>query len=80
MLDEPTSALDAKAERHLLESVMHMLEGRTAIVVSHRFSTVQAADRIVVLADGRLVESGTHFELVRANGAYASLFALHNNP
>lgn len=80
MLDEPTSALDARAERLLLESVMGILEGRTALVVSHRFSTVQAADRIWVLAEGRVVESGTHDELVQANGAYAHLFSLHARP
>jgi ATP-binding cassette, subfamily B, bacterial len=77
MLDEPTSALDARAERLLLESVMSILDGRTALVVSHRFTTVQAADRIWMLAEGRVVEAGTHDDLVRANGAYAHLFSLH---
>ena len=80
VLDEPTAALDVKAERDLLESVMNIFAGKTAIVVSHRFSTVQAADRILVLAEGRIAESGTHEQLVQANGVYAGLFALNSNP
>lgn len=80
VLDEPTAALDVKAERDLLESVMNIFSGKTAIVVSHRFSTVQAADRILVLAEGRIAESGTHEQLVQANGVYAGLFALNSNP
>lgn len=78
VLDEPTAALDAKAERELLESIMEYFADKTAIVVSHRFSTVQAADRIVVLAEGRIAESGTHKQLVQANGVYAGLFALNS--
>lgn len=78
MLDEPTSSLDAKAERQLLESVAKIFAGKTSLVVSHRFSTVQAADRLLVLSGGRIVESGTHRELLQANGAYAGLFALHS--
>ncbi len=76
LFDEPTSALDAKAERELLESVMEIFRDKTTLVVSHRFTTVQAADRIVVLAEGRVAESGTHGELLQANGIYAGLFAL----
>lgn len=76
-LDEPTSALDAKAERRLLASVLGNLAGRTAVVVSHRLSTVQAADRILVLVDGRMAESGSHAQLVQAQGPYAALFAVH---
>ena len=78
VLDEPTAALDAKAERDLLESVMNIFSGKTAIVVSHRYSTVQAADRILVLAEGRIAESGTHNQLVQANGVYAGLFGLNS--
>ncbi len=77
LLDEPTSALDAKAERQLLESVARLFEHQTTLMVSHRFSTVRAADRILVMAGGRVVESGTHPQLVQAHGVYAGLFALH---
>jgi len=77
ILDEPTSSLDAKAERELLESFMEIVPGRTALVISHRYSTVQAADRIVLLSEGRVVESGSHEQLVEAGGAYSDLFALH---
>jgi ATP-binding cassette subfamily B protein len=77
MLDEPTSSLDAKAERELLATVLAGSQGKTTVIVSHRLSTVQAASRILVLADGRLAETGTHAELLRAGGAYPALFALH---
>ena len=76
MLDEPSSALDARAERELLASVAEGCAGKTVLTVSHRFSTVQAADRIFVLEDGRLVESGAHDDLVHSGGVYAGLFAL----
>ena len=75
LFDEPTSSLDAKAERELLNAVMEMAREKILVVVSHRFSTVQAADRIVVLSEGRAVESGTHLQLLQANGIYAGLFA-----
>ena len=77
MLDEPTSSLDAKAERELLAAVMAGSQGKTTVIVSHRFSTVKAASRILVLAEGRLLEAGTHDELLQSGGAYPVLFALH---
>lgn len=77
MLDEPTSSLDAKAERELLESVASSFRGKTVVMVSHRLSTVRMADRILMLSDGRLVETGSHAELVQADGDYSRLFALH---
>ena len=77
MLDEPTSSLDARAERELLAAVMAGSQGKTTIIVSHRLSTVQSADRILLLADGRLVETGSHAELLKNGGAYSALFALH---
>lgn len=76
VLDEPTAALDARAEAEVFERFKTLAAGTTAVLISHRFSTVRMADRIVVLAEGKVVESGTHEELVTAGGRYAELFEL----
>lgn len=76
LLDEPTSALDAQAEFELFARLRSLARGRTAIYISHRFSTVRQADRILFLEHGRLVEEGTHDELMRLGGRYAQLFTL----
>ena len=76
ILDEPTSSLDPEAEAGIFGELKENLDGRIGIVISHRFSTVRIADRIAVIADGRVTELGTHDELLRADGRYAQLFEL----
>ncbi len=74
VLDEPTSAMDAKAEYEVFNKFRQLAEGQTAILISHRFSTVRMADRIYVLENGRITENGTHDDLVRHGGTYARMF------
>jgi ATP-binding cassette subfamily B protein len=76
ILDEPTSNLDPEAEAAIFSELKQQLAGRIGIVISHRFSTVRVADRIYVIRDGRVLESGSHDELVALRGRYAELFEL----
>ncbi|MGB2716485.1 MAG: ABC transporter ATP-binding protein [Vicinamibacterales bacterium] len=76
ILDEPTSSLDPEAEAGIFAELKENLRGRIGIVISHRFSTVRIADRIAVIADGRVTELGTHEELLLAGGRYAQLFEI----
>ena len=76
VLDEPSSALDPRAEHALFSTLRGVLDGRTALFISHRFSTVRGADRIIVMDAGTVVEQGTHDELVALGGLYADLYRL----
>jgi ATP-binding cassette subfamily B protein len=76
ILDEPTAALDARAEYEVFLRFSELMAGRMAVVISHRFSTVRMADRIIVLSDGRVVEEGSHESLVASRGLYSELFEM----
>jgi ATP-binding cassette subfamily B protein len=76
ILDEPTAALDARAEYEVFLRFADLTKGKMAVLISHRFSTVRMADRILVLQGGELVDQGTHEELVARGGLYAELFSL----
>jgi ATP-binding cassette, subfamily B, bacterial MsbA len=76
ILDEATSALDTESERAVQAALDVLMQGRTTLVIAHRLSTIERADRIVVLSDGRIVESGSHAALLAKNGAYANLHQL----
>ncbi|HZX26872.1 MAG TPA: ABC transporter transmembrane domain-containing protein [Telluria sp.] len=80
LLDEATSALDAESERLVQGALETAMQGRTTVIIAHRLATVQRADRIVVMEDGKIVEMGTHAELVALGGVYANLAALQFQP
>ncbi|MDD3433784.1 MAG: ATP-binding cassette domain-containing protein, partial [Tepidiphilus sp.] len=74
VLDEATSALDNESERAVQAALETLMQGRTTLVIAHRLTTVERADRIVVMERGRIVESGTHAQLLAAGGRYAQLY------
>ncbi len=76
ILDEATSALDTESERHIQAALAQLVRNRTTFVIAHRLSTVEQADRIVVMEAGKVVESGTHAELLAHDGRYAQLYRL----
>lgn len=79
IMDEATSALDSAAERHIQAALDQVMQGRTTLIIAHRLSTIESADMIVVMDQGRLVEAGSHAQLIAKNGSYAALYALQFN-
>ncbi|MBI6609511.1 multidrug ABC transporter ATP-binding protein, partial [Pseudomonas viridiflava] len=74
LLDEATSALDSEVEVAIQESLDEMMQGKTVIAIAHRLSTIAAMDRLIVMDNGRIIEQGTHSELLERNGTYARLW------
>jgi ATP-binding cassette subfamily B protein len=74
VLDEATSSVDTRTEVHIQEAMLRLMEGRTSFVIAHRLSTIRGADRLLVVNDGRIIERGTHHELLAQQGFYYNLY------
>ena len=79
ILDEPTSALDAESKALVDATINNLQRGKTVLVIAHQLSSIQSFDQIIVMAQGRVVERGTHAELLARRGVYADLYQLQNN-
>lgn len=79
MFDEATSALDSESEKYIQNALNRIMHGKTAIVIAHRLSTLRNMTRIVVIQNGKIVETGTHKQLLRANGAYRKLWNMQTD-
>jgi len=79
ILDEPTSSIDSRTERVIIEALDRLMVGRTTFIIAHRLSTVRRADQILVLDEGRILEQGTHAELLNRRGLYAELYRIQGD-
>jgi ATP-binding cassette subfamily B multidrug efflux pump len=77
VLDEATASIDSYTERQIQQALKQLLKGRTGVVIAHRLATIRGADRIIVLQDGRIVETGNHDELLRKRGLYHRLYSMN---
>ncbi len=80
VLDEPTTGLDAQTEVDLLTTLQRLMAGRTTIIIAHHLHTVRQVDQIVLLQEGRLIQTGTHEQLLRQDGLYRHLYELQSQP
>lgn len=79
IMDEATSSLDSHSEQHIQSAIARLIKNRTSLIIAHRLSTIENADQILVLEDGRIVERGTHTELLKRGGAYSNLYRAQKN-
>ena len=80
ILDEATSALDSESEKLVQDAILNLTKNRTTLVIAHRLSTIQNADLILVLKEGKIIQSGTHLELIKEAGVYKTLLEIQNLP
>ena len=79
LLDEATASLDPESESSIQQAIGHLIQGKTVLVIAHRLRTIAKADKIIVLDDGKVVEQGTHSELMEQNGLYKKLYTIQQD-